>query len=131
MSQRFLLDTHVVLWWLRSDRKLGRRARSLIERHACSVSVISLFELLAKSAAGKLALPEGALADQIEAFGFNLLSLTAAHVTAGAALTGLHHDPFDCLLLGVARTERLPLLTRDTQLLERAKPLLGDLLVEA
>ena len=131
MSRRYLLDTHVVLWWLRSDRKLGRPTRELIQNHDCSVSVISLFELLAKNAAGRLPLPEGSLADQIEAFGFRLLPLTAAHVMSGAALTGLHPDPFDCLLMGVARTERLTLLTRDAQLLERARPFLDDLIVEA
>jgi PIN domain nuclease of toxin-antitoxin system len=131
MSRRYLLDTHVVLWWLRSDRKLGSQTRELIHSHDCSVSVITLFELLAKNAAGKLPLPEGSLADQIEGFGFKLLALTAAHVMSGAALTGLHRDPFDCLLLGVARSERLSLLTRDAQLLERATPLLGDLIVEA
>jgi PIN domain nuclease of toxin-antitoxin system len=131
MTRRYLLDTHVVLWWLRSDRKLGRQTRTLIERHDCSVSVVSLFELLAKSAAKKLPLPEGSLSDQIEAFGFRVLPLSADHVTSGAALTGLHPDPFDCLLLGVAKTERLPLLTRDAQLLARAAPILGELLVEA
>ncbi len=131
MSRRYLLDTHVVLWWLRSDRKLGRQTRRLIENHDCSFSVVSLFELLAKNAAGKLPLPEGSLADQIEAFGFKLLPLTGAHVMSGAALTGLHPDPFDGLLLGVARSERLSLLTRDARLLERATPLLGDLIVEA
>ena len=129
MSRRFLLDTHILLWWLRSDSKLSRQARKLIQDHDCSVSVVTLFELLAKNAAGKLPLPDGSLAGQIEAFGFRLLPLTAAQVMSGAALTGLHPDPFDCLLLGVARTERLALLTHDARLLERAKPLLGELIV--
>lgn len=131
MSRRYLLATHVVLWWLRSDHKLGRSTRDLIQNHDCSVSVVSLFEMLAKNAAGKLPLPEGSLPEQIEAFGFRLLPLTAAHVVSGGALIGLHPDPFDCLLLGVARTERLTLITRDAQLLERATPRLGDLIAEA
>ena len=131
MSRRYLLDTHVVLWWLRSDRRLGRPTRDLTQNHDCSVSVVSLFEMLAKNAAGKLPLPEGSLSEQIEACGFRVLPLTAVHVMSGAALIGIHPDPFDCLLLGVARTERLTLLTRDAQLLERATPLLGDLIVEA
>ncbi len=106
MSRRYLLDTHVVLWWLHSDRKLGRRTRDLIDGHDCMVSVVTLFELLSKNASGKLRLPEGPVEAQIEGFGFRLLSLTAAHVASGAALFGLHPDPFDCLLLGVARSER-------------------------
>jgi len=131
MRRRYLLDTHIVLWWLRSDRKLGHQTRELIRKSECSVSVVTLFELLAKSATGKLPLPAGSLADQIETFGFRLLPLSAAHVVSGAALNGLHPDPFDCLLLGVARTERLCLLTRDAQLLDRAVPLLGELILEA
>ena len=95
------------------------------------VTVLYTQDPMAKNAAGKLRLPEGSLADQIEAFGFNLLSLTADHVMSGAALIDLHHDPFDCILLGVARSERLSLLTRDAHLLKRAKPLLGDLIIEA
>jgi PIN domain nuclease of toxin-antitoxin system len=27
---RLLLDTHVLLWWLADDRRLGARARALI-----------------------------------------------------------------------------------------------------
>ena len=131
MSRRYLLDTHVVLWWLHGDRKLGRRTRDLIDGHDCTVSVVTLFELLSKNASGKLRLPEGPVDTQIEAFGFRLLSLSATHVASGAALFGLHPDPFDCLLLGVARSERLTLLTRDAQLLERAGPLMGDLIAQA
>jgi PIN domain nuclease of toxin-antitoxin system len=131
MNRRLLLDTHVVYWWLRGDRKLGARTRALIERHECVASVVTLFELLLKSGVGKLSLPDGALAPQIEACGFRVLNLTAEHVEAGAALALLHADPYDRLLLGVARSERMPLLTRDAALLEAAAPLLGDLILEA
>lgn len=131
MSKRLLLDTHVVLWWLRGDRKLGKATRTLIERNECCVSVVTLFELLAKNAAGKLALPEASTAEQLEDFGFRVLSLTAEQVASGAALTRLHPDPFDCLLIGIARSERLALLTRDARLLAHAAPLLGEWLVEA
>lgn len=131
MSQRLLLDTHVVYWWLRGDRKLGTKTRSLIDRHECSVSVVTLLELLLKHGTGKLPLPDGPLAPQIEGCGFKLLNLTPAHVEAGAALAQLHPDPCDRLLLGVACSERMTLLTRDAALLENAAPLLGNLLLEA
>ena len=131
MNRRLLLDTHVVYWWLRGDRKLGAKTRGLIERHECVASVVTLFELLLKSSVGKLSLPAGPLAPLIEACGFKLLNLTPEHVEVGAALALIHPDPYDRLLLGVARSERIPLLTRDAALLEAAAPMFGDLILEA
>jgi PIN domain nuclease of toxin-antitoxin system len=43
----------------------------------------------------------------------------------------MHGDPVDRLLVGTARVEQMILLTRDTQLLENAAPILGGLLQEA
>lgn len=40
-------------------------------------------------------------------------------------------DPSDRLIVGTALAERLVLVTRDAEILERAAPVLGDLLLEA
>ena len=52
-------------------------------------------------------------------------------LTAATALGNVHADPYDCLLVGVARADRLTLLTGDAPLLEHAAPVLGDLLLQA
>ena len=51
--KRVLLDTHLILWWLAGDRRLGASTRRLIETSACAVSVVSLAEVAMKAAMGK------------------------------------------------------------------------------
>lgn len=126
-----LLDTHVVIWWLVSPQRLSRRAYAHIERSDVAVSVISVWEMLLKSERGKLKLPPGEPGTLIEAQGFRILPLRMAHVQAAANVVGMHADPNDRMIVGTALAERLTLLTRDAQILERAEPLLGNLLMEA
>ncbi len=127
---RYLLDTHVVIWWLQDSKKLGREARRIIERDDCVVSVLSLWEMINKQNASQLRLPSGAISDLVIAQGFELLPLTAPHVEAGLALNDLQGDPFDRMIVGVAKVEGLTLLTRDAQILERAAEHLRGKLVE-
>ena len=126
-----LLDTHAVIWWLVSPQRLSRRAYAQIERADVAVSVISLWEMLLKRERGKLKLPAGEIHALIEAQGFRILPLRVEHVQAAANVGGLHADPNDRMIVGTAQAERLVLVTRDAQILERAVPLLGDLLMEA
>ena len=129
--KRLLLDTHLVLWWVASDRRLGAPSRRLIETSACCVSVITLAEIAMKTAAGKLRLPSQTLDEQLGHAGIAVLALSMAHVQAASRVMGHHGDPFDCLLVGTALSESMRFATRDQPLLEHAGPLLGDLLVEA
>lgn len=126
-----LLDTHVVLWWLITPRKLSRRAFRLIERGNAWISVLSIWEARLKQERRGLTLPQGDLVELISAQGIRILPLTIEHVQSAANLRGLHADPYDRLIVGVARAEKMVFLTRDAELLERAAPLLGDLLMEA
>ena len=129
--KRLLLDTHLLLWWLASDRRLGASTRRLIETSTCSVSVVSLAEIAMKTAGGKLRLPAQPLEERLEQAGIAILALHLAHVQAASRLMGHHADPFDCLLVGTALSEKILFATRDQPLLERAAPILGKLLVEA
>lgn len=128
--KRYLLDTHIVLWGLTAPRKLGRATRHILEHDAVHVSALSVWELLLEQQHGKLALPPGSLAAAIERAGAKLLALTPEHVESSAALALEHGDPIDRLLVGTARAERMVLLTRDAQILDFARPVLGDLLME-
>jgi len=126
-----LLDTHVLVWWLASPQRLRRQTRAHIERADVAVSVISVWEMLLKQERGQFKLPAGDLAALIEAQGFRLLPLRTEHVRAAADLGSLQADPYDRMLVGTARADRLVLATRDAKILERAAPVLGDLLMEA
>ena len=129
--KRLLLDTHLVLWWLGGDRRLGAAARRLIDSSACAVSVITLAEIAMKTAVGKIRLPAQPVEEQLTHAGIAVLPLSVAHVQAASRLMGDHPDPFDCLLVGTALSESMPFATRDRALQEHAAALLGKLLVEA
>src|SRR5215831_17504038 len=56
---RLLLDTHVVLWWQRDDRRLNKAARSAIATaDVVWVSAVSGWEVAIKLALGRLKLSE-------------------------------------------------------------------------
>lgn len=128
---RILLDTHVALWWLGGDSKLGTSTRRLVANSQCTLSVVSLFEIAIKVAAGKLRLKSPLLDDALAEASINLISLGREHVRAAERLLGVHPDPFDCLIAGTAFAEGMTLLTRDAKLLENAESLLGASLRKA
>ncbi len=127
---KYLLDTHIVIWWLQDSKKLGREARRIIEREHCAVSVLSVWEMINKQNAKQLRLPDGALGDLIVAQGFEVMPLTVNHIETGLALNDMQGDPFDRMLVGVAKAEGLTLATRDAQILERAAKYLRGRLIE-
>lgn len=127
---RYLLDSHIVLWGLTAPRKLGRATRDILEQEPVYVSALSVWELLLKHHHGKLELPSSSLIRSIERAGAKLIPLTPEHAEAAAALGLMHGDPIDRMLIGTARAERMVLLTRDARILEFARPVLGDLLLE-
>lgn len=54
-----LLDTHVILWWQRDDRRLQKEARRAIARaDIVWVSAVSAWEVAIKMALGRLRLDE-------------------------------------------------------------------------
>ena len=128
---RYLLDTHVVIWALTADARLKRATRNILQQEHVSVSAVSLWEMLSKQQRKRLNLPPGRLIDVIERAGAHLIPLLPQHAEEAAGLHALQADPFDRMLVGTARIERMVLLTRDADLLERAAALLGPLLQEA
>ena len=116
--KRYLLDTHLIYWWMTADKRLGKATQRIVAKSEITVSAASVWEMVLKNARGKLPLPRGAIAEQLQAQGFVLLPILPRHVDALRGLTCAHPDPFDRLLIAQARDERLTLLTRDAAILE-------------
>ncbi len=116
--KRYLLDTHLIYWWMTADARLGKATQRIITNSEIVVSAASLWEMVLKNAKGKLPLPQGAITEQLEAQGFALLPILPRYIEAARSLTCAHSDPFDRLLIAQAYDERLTLLTRDAAILE-------------
>lgn len=110
----YLLDTHVVLWWLENPRKLSPQAVSTIEnqKHIIYLSSVATWEIAVKKMLGKLEVPDS-IFTLLETSQFEELPVSIEHTKALLKLPFYHHDPFDRLLIAQAMTEKCPILTRD------------------
>ena len=113
----FLIDTHILLWWLADDAALSARARSLLmdPEHTCFISAATIWEIRIKERLKKLSVPKN-FDSVVGVQGFSFLPITHIHANAVAKLPMLHRDPFDRMLLAQAACERVTVLTHDNQL---------------
>ncbi len=112
---RVLLDTHILLWWLANDERLGTKARDLIADpvNDILVSVVSLWEIVVKRRVGKLEADITAVSDAIDRGGFTLLAISLVHLRTLTELPTYHRDPFDHLLIAQAISEGAIFLSED------------------
>lgn len=115
---RLLLDTHVFLWWVDDDSRLGVGARQLIGEvgNQCFVSLASCWELAIKHSLGKLTLAqpfEAFMAEHLRRNGFGLLPIDFRHLVRLTTLPFHHRDPFDRLLAAQAIEEQMLLVSAD------------------
>jgi len=117
VTSRFLLDTHVLLWWLFDDHRLTALARSIIQDPANTllVSSASGWEISTKYRLGKLPHAEEAVRNlpSLLRRALIVLPITIEHALAAGALPGPHRDPFDRMLIAQGQIENLPIVTSD------------------
>jgi PIN domain nuclease of toxin-antitoxin system len=115
---RYLLDTHVLLWWIDDQPKLQAGTRATIFDPSCdvAVSVASIWEVAIKRAVGKLRFETSILIDTLSRGGIRVIRITAAHALAAGDLPRHHDDPFDRMLVAQALAEGLTLISRDARL---------------
>ncbi|OZG32365.1 PIN domain protein [Rickettsia endosymbiont of Culicoides newsteadi] len=79
-------------------------------------SVVSLWELQIKKSLGKIILPD-AFALQLQECGYELLNVTPEHILKLENIPLLHRYPFDRMLIAQSLFEKMPLVTKDSEIL--------------
>ena len=124
-----VLDTHVLIWEAGGVRKLGRKARALIDRHweagKVGVSALSFWEAGMLQARRRLSLPVPARQwrDELLAAGLTELPLDGAIAVRALELSGLPDDPADRFIVATALEHGAALVTADERLLDWRHPL--------
>ena len=120
-SGRYLLDSHVLLWWWFDPGRLPTEVRLVLINPTSEVfvSAASIWELSLKHHQGKL--PELAaviddLPGLLQADGFQPLAMSISHGLRAGGYSQPHRDPFDRMLAAQAELERLVLISADQQL---------------
>ncbi len=120
-----LLDTHVLLWFVQGNEKLGTSSRDRVQ-HAlnqgkASISAISLWEISMLVDRRRLVLGRSTQnwVQRISGKGgFLVAPITAEIAMTGGQLPGdINGDPADRLIIATARTNNCPLLTADRNIL--------------
>lgn len=126
---KLLLDTHVLLWWLRDNPLLRSRARALIadRRNEVLISIASFWELSIKRRKGGI--EDGGVKVWHEAAteGFTVLGVSPEHLEALESLPAVprHKDPFDHLILAQASAEQALVMTHDRAMTAYGVPCIG------
>lgn len=110
----YLIDTHVLIWWLEDQQKLSKVAHEIISipTNEIVVSAASLWEMAIKTRLGKLRTPNDPI-ERIREEAFTLLDIQPIHAWNVRNIPTHHQDPFDHLLIAQAIHENLPIITRD------------------
>ncbi|MBE8999140.1 type II toxin-antitoxin system VapC family toxin [Nostoc sp. LEGE 12447] len=118
MGMSYLIDTHILLWWLFDDPKLHTDCRDIIRNpdHRIIVSSASAWEIATKYHMGKL--PEAKqLVEQysqiLHQAKFIELAITTAHALRAGSLPIAHRDPFDRMIMAQAELESLLVISYD------------------
>jgi PIN domain nuclease of toxin-antitoxin system len=124
---KYLLDTHIMIWWLTDDRKLSKGHARLLERSeqsgtAVGLSAMSLWEIAKLVERGRIELTQSVddSLEQLETSAFvSILPLTGRVALESTRLGArFHADPIDQIIVATARCQGLTLLTVDERIIE-------------
>jgi PIN domain nuclease of toxin-antitoxin system len=109
-----LLDTHILLWHLMDNSKLSEEKSQIIEnpQHQKFFSIVSLWEIAIKTSIGKLEIQQSL--ETIVPQEIIILDLKLPHLKLVQKLPFYHRDPFDRILIAQAQSEKLTIMTDDS-----------------
>jgi PIN domain nuclease of toxin-antitoxin system len=115
----YLLDTHVLIWFLDGDKSLSTKARKAIESdNAINFdSMASLWEIAIKLSLDRLSInmPFEKLSNELDKNNFQLLPITFNDTVILSTLTFHHRDPFDRLIISQSIANDFTLISKDKE----------------
>lgn len=110
---RYLIDTHIALWWLDASPKLSDEVKELLRTEPeVYMSAVTSWEVALKHSLGKLPGVPG-LPERVRDLQFRALPITVEHSIRIGQLPWHHRDPFDRMIVAQAQLEGLTVITRD------------------
>lgn len=115
---RYLLDTHILLWWLAGDKRLPKQACKLVEdrNNLIFYSAASFWESAIKISLGRLSVDLQEVQEKAEENGFSHLDVKIQHTIELQKVPQHHNDPFDRMLVAQCSSEGLRLISCDKAL---------------
>lgn len=115
----YLIDTHVLIWYIEADEQLPQRIRVLISDpdNTIWVSHASIWEIVIKTSLSKLELSLSLteLDTFLTTHNFSILYTRFPHFEALKNLPYHHNDPFDRLLIAQSISEDFTMVTHDAR----------------
>ena len=125
---QFLIDTHVLIWYLDGNYRLPDYIRKTIDNvdNKVFISIASLWELAIKLNLKKIdtTINLSTIEADIIKRDFTILNISFAHLNTLSFLQYHHGDPFDRLLIAQAITENLSIISADRHFAAYLAPLI-------
>ncbi len=117
MKNRYLVDTHTLIWSFENNKKLPQTTKNIIDdtNNDIFVSIASLWEMAIKISIGKLDLSVSLtqLTKDVALKNIQILPVNSSHVLKVENLPFHHKDPFDRIIIAQSLTENITLISVD------------------
>jgi PIN domain nuclease of toxin-antitoxin system len=126
VSSLVLFDTHVIIWLIAGDRRLGLETRRLLQNAisagvaAISSAVVYEFVWIATQGRAKMDTPYPDVLKGITQAGLHILDIDEHAARSAAELALTHGDPIDRFIAAGALNRAGLLVTADRKLLDAA-----------
>jgi PIN domain nuclease of toxin-antitoxin system len=116
---RYLIDTHVLIWYLNGDNALPEKYAGLMRNpeNKLYLSMVSIWELTIKMSSKKLECDKNIqeIEEYILSKDYEIINVSFAHLKTLFDLPKHHGDPFDRLLIAQALAEDLTIISADKE----------------
>ncbi|MEM7548606.1 MAG: type II toxin-antitoxin system VapC family toxin [Bacteroidota bacterium] len=114
---KYLIDTHILLWYILGDKRLKPKYIHLIDndQNGIFISSVSIWEIALKLSIGKLKLTTNfkELIHYLDENDFKILEYDSDDLNTMIGLPFHHQDPFDRLIIAQSISKKLPIVSDD------------------